>query len=372
MDFDFSQEQRLLQETARSFFKSECPIPRVRALMAGPTSCDDRLWSALAEQGWTGMTLPEDVGGLALDLVDLCVVAEEMGRACLPGPFFSNFWASALLEVAGTAAQRKPVLEAIAAGEKRATVCWLEPAADWKPESIALTAAPDGDGVRLTGRKVFVTDAAAADLLLTVVRHSKGFAVALVPASAKGVTIRDLASMDETRKLADVHFEGVSVKASDLLAVASADDLERANDQATVVLCAELVGVMQLLMEMSIEYAKSRQQFDKPIGSFQGVQHQCADMLLYTESARSAAFYAAWALGTRDASASQAAAIAKAYCSEAGRLVGNHACQVHGGIGFTWEHDLHLYYKRTKLAEVLLGSPTYHRERVADMILASK
>lgn len=371
MDFDFSQEQRLLQETARSFFTQECSTKRVRELMATPTSSDDKLWSALTEQGWTGMTLSEEVGGLGFGLVDLCVVAEEMGRACLPGPFFSTYWAAALLENAGTPAQRKPLLEAIASGDKKSTVAWLEHGTDWKPESIAMTATTDGDNVRLTGRKVFVTDAASADVILVVVRQGKSWAVAPVPSNAKGIAIRDLVSMDETRKLSDVTLEGVTIKESQLLAVAKADDLQRANDIASVVLCAELVGVMQLLMEMSIEYAKSRQQFDKPIGSFQGVQHQCADMLLYTESSRSAAYYAAWALGTRDASASQAAAIAKAYCSEAGRLVGNHACQVHGGIGFTWEHDLHLYYKRTKLAEVLLGPPTFHRERIAAMILDS-
>ena len=236
MDFDFSQEQRLLQETARNFFKQECPTKRVRDLMATPTSSDEKLWSALVEQGWTGMTLSEEVGGLGLELVDLCVVAEEMGRACLPGPFFSTYWASAILENAGTPAQRKPLLEAIASGEKKASVAWLESGADWKPESIAMTATNDGDSVRLTGRKVFVTDAASADVILVVVRQGKSWVVAPVDSSAKGVFIRDLASMDETRKLADVTFEGVTVKYSHLLGIANADDLQRANDLASVVL----------------------------------------------------------------------------------------------------------------------------------------
>lgn len=369
MDFDFSQEQRLLQNTARDYFKRECPLERVRQLMATETACDEALWTGLAEQGWTGMTLPEDVGGLGLDLVDLCVVAEEMGRASLPGPLFSTFWGASLLERVGTPAQRKPFLEAIASGERRATVAWLDPGATWDPASIEMALKKDGDQVRFSGTKRFVTDAAAADVLLVVARFGDGWAVAPIDRGTPGVHVQTTPAMDDTRKLGDVTFENVAVESADLLAVEGPADLERVNDFAAVFLCAELVGTMQWLLDASLDYAKARQQFDRPIGTFQGVQHQCADMLLYTESSRSAAYYAAWALDANDPNATRAAAVAKAYCSEAARRVGNHACQIHGGIGFTWEHDLHLFYKRTKLSEVLLGDPTYHRERVARMVV---
>lgn len=369
MDFDFSQEQRLLADTARNFFQRECPLERVRQLMATETACDKTLWSALTDQGWTGMTLPEEVGGLGLDFVDFCVVMEEMGRASLPGPLFSTFWAASLLERVGAPAQRGPLLSAIASGEKTATVAWLDGHSTWDPESITMQAKSEGNVIRLAGRKRFVTDGLAADVILTVLRIGETWAVAPVERGAQGVRVHATPAMDETRKLSDVTFEGATIEASDLLAVRSSEDLERANDIAAVALCAELVGAMQWMLDTSLEYAKSRQQFERPIGAFQGVQHQCADMLMYTESSRSAAYYAAWALGVDDPSATRAAAVAKAYCSEAGRRVGNHACQIHGGIGFTWEHDLHLFYKRTKLSEVLLGDPAYHRERVARMVL---
>lgn len=369
MDFDLSNEQRLLGRTAREYLQRACPPPRVRELAATPTACDDALWSGLVDQGWTGMTLPEELGGLGLDFVDLCVVAEETGRACLPGPLFSTFWGACLLERAGDPSQRTPLLEKIAAGDAKATVAWLEPHADWDPNSIEMQAKREGSLVRLTGRKRFVTDAQAADVILVVVRLGEGWAVVPTPRDSTGLFVRATPAIDETRKLADVGFVEVAVPASSILAVPSPAELDRANDFAAAFLCAELVGVMQWMLDAGVEYAKSRRQFDRPIGAFQAVQHQCADMLLYTESARSAAYYAAWALAADDPAAPRAAAVAKCYCSEAGRLVGNRACQIHGGVGFTWEHDLHLYYKRAKLAESLLGDPTFHRRRLAQAIL---
>ncbi len=368
MDFDFSQEQRLLADSARDLLKRECPTKRVRELMESPAAIDATLWSAIADQGWTGMILPEEVGGLALDFVDQCVVMEEMGRANLPGPFFSNFWGSALLGESGKKEPSHSLLEGIASGEKRVTVAWLEAGASWSASAIRLSV-PESDNIQLTGKKRFVTDAASADVILVVVRRGEGYAVIPVPAQGRGVRIEPTPSMDQTRPLFDVTFEGVAIDRGDVLEVASAEALERANDFAAVALCAELVGLMQNLMEMTLDYTRSRQQFDRPIGIFQAIQHQCADMLLYTESARSATYHAAWALDARVPGAARAASVAKAYCSEAARRVANNACQCHGGIGFTWEHDLHLYYKRAKLSEVLLGDPSFHRERVAQMVL---
>jgi alkylation response protein AidB-like acyl-CoA dehydrogenase len=368
MDFDFSQEQRLLADSARDLLKRECPTKKVRELMETPTAIDATLWSAIADQGWTGMTLPEEVGGLGLDFVDQCVVMEEMGRANVPGPFFSNFWASALLREVGGSDRANALLEGIASGEKKATVAWLEAGSSWSPAAIRLSV-PESGNIQLTGKKRMVTDAAAADVILVVVKRGKGFAVVPVASDARGLRTESASSMDQTRPLFDVTLEGVSVEAGDLLTVSNVEVIERANDFASVALCAELVGLMQNLMEMTLDYTRSRQQFDRPIGIFQAIQHQCADMLLYTESARSATYHAAWALDAKVPGAARAAAVAKAYCSEAARRVANSACQCHGGIGFTWEHDLHLYYKRAKLSEVLLGDPSYHRERVAQMVL---
>jgi alkylation response protein AidB-like acyl-CoA dehydrogenase len=366
MDFDLSQSQRLLQESARDLLRRECPLTKVRELMASETGVDAKLWGALVEQGWTGMTLPESVGGLELEFVDLALVAEEMGRASLPTPFFSTFWAASLLQHAGAEEQRKRFLEPIAAGEKTAAVAWLEPGGSWDPSSIRMTAKKEGGQFRLTGKKVFVIDGAGADWIICVARHGDDLALIPVERGSKGLSVRATPTMDETRKATELTFESV---AADQALVLSRDAVVRANDLAAVFLCAELVGAMQWMMDTSVEYAKTRQQFNQPIGSFQGVQHQCADMLMLTESARSAAYYAAWALTVDDPSAPLAAATAKAYCSDAAREVGNKACQVHGGIGFTWEHDLHLYYKRTKSSETLLGDPTFHRERTAQLVL---
>ena len=366
MDFDLSQSQRLLQDSARDLLRRECPLTKVRELMASETGVDAGLWSALVEQGWTGMTLPESVGGLELEFVDLALVAEEMGRACLPTPFFSTFWAASLLSSGGSDEQRRRLLEPLASGEKTAAVAWLEKGGGWCPGSIRAAAKKEGGKVLLTGKKHFVVDGAAADWIVCVARLGDDLALACVEKGAKGLSVRPTPAMDETRKAAELTFE--SVAAAETLVVPRAA-VERANDLAAVFLCAELVGSMQWMMDASVEYAKTRQQFNQPIGSFQGAQHQCADMLMLTESARSAAYFAAWALTVDDPAATRAAAVAKAYCSEAAREVGNRACQVHGGIGFTWEHDLHLYYKRTKSSEVLLGDPTYHRERTAKLVL---
>jgi alkylation response protein AidB-like acyl-CoA dehydrogenase len=368
MDFDFSQEQRLLADSARDLLKRECPTKKVRELMETPAAIDATLWSAIADQGWTGMILPEEVGGLGLEFVDQCVVMEEMGRANLPGPFFSNLWGSALLLESEGKERSRVLLEGIASGEKKVTVAWLDGSSSWSSSAIGCSI-PGSGSISLTGTKRFVTDAAAVDVILVVVRQGDGFAVVPVAAGTRGMRIEPTSSMDQTRPLFDVVLEGVAIDRSEVLEVPKAETLERANDFAAVALCAELVGLMQNLMEMTLDYTQSRQQFDRPIGIFQAIQHQCADMLLYTESARSATYHAAWALDAGIPGAARAAAVAKAYCSEGARRVANHACQCHGGIGFTWEHDLHLYYKRAKLSEVLLGDPSFHRERVAQMVL---
>ena len=371
MDFDLSKPQKLLKDSARDFLTRECKLDRVRELMATGTAHDDRLWQSIADQGWTGLVVPEEHGGLGLGLVELAVVAEEMGRACLPGAFLSTLTAAALVERAGNIEQRAKYLEPIAAGELKATVAFLEEGASWEVDEIKLKATREGGNFQLSGRKLFVPDAGIADLLICVARDRDSLALLAVERGALGLSVKAMPSMDGTRKLHEVAFESVTVAEANVFG-ADGDArgaLGQAIEVATVALCAEMVGGMQWVLDTTVEYAKTRQQFGRTIGSFQAVQHQCADMLLMTESARSATYYAAWALTEGDPTASVAVSIAKAYCSDAYREVGNRGIQVHGGIGFTWEHDLQLYYKRSKSSETLFGDATFHRERIARIIV---
>ena len=371
MDFDLNKPQKLLRDSAREFLARACPPARVRELMATETAHDEKLWQAMAEQGWLGLVVAEEYGGLGLGLVELAVVAEEMGRACLPGAFLSTLTAGALIARAGSAAQRAQYLEPLAAGELKASVALLEDDANWDVDSVQLKA-PRADGnFSITGRKLFVPDAGIADLLICVARDGDRLALLPVARGADGLSIKPMDAMDGTRKLYEVAFADVQVSEADALGADgdTRDALMSTFEVATVALCAEMVGGMQWVLDTTVEYAKTRQQFGRVIGSFQAVQHQCADMLLLTESARSATYYAAWALTEADPSARVAVSIAKAYCSDAYREVGNRGIQVHGGIGFTWEHDLQLYYKRSKSAETLFGDATFHRERIARLVV---
>lgn len=367
MDFDLSKAQQLLQQSARDFFARECSPERVRALMASETAYDDELWRAMADQGWTGLLVPEEQGGLGLSLVDLIAVTEEMGRACLPGPFLSTLWAAELIARAGNEGQRQQYLAPIAAGEMRATVALLEASADWNPEAVELRAEQEGKDYRLRGSKHFVTDAAVADVIIVVARSGEELVLLPVERAAPGLQIIATPGLDATRKLYTVAFDNVTVPIANALAFTTQTRaaLAEATDVAVIGLCAEMLGVMQWTLATTVEYAKTRQQFGKPIGAYQAVQHQCADMFLLTESARSAIYYAAWAVAEQDPSARLAVAIAKAYTSDAAREVGNRGVQVHGGIGFTWEHHLHLYYKRAKASEIMFGDANYHRAEIA-------
>jgi alkylation response protein AidB-like acyl-CoA dehydrogenase len=367
MDFDLSKAQKLLQQSARDFLARECGPERVRQLMASETADDDELWRAMADQGWTGLLVPEEQGGLGLSLVDLIAVSEEMGRACLPGPFLSTLWAAALIERAGNEGQRQQYLAPIAAGEMKATVALLEASGDWNPDAVELRAELDGKDYRLRGSKHFVTDAAVADVIVVVARSGNDLVLLPIERGAANLQIIATPGIDATRKLYALEFDNVAVPVANALAFTTRtkEALDAAADVAIIALCAEMLGVMQWTLEATVEYAKTRQQFGKPIGAYQAVQHQCADMFLLTESARSAVYYAAWAVAEHDPSAKLAVSIAKAYASDAAREVGNRSVQVHGGIGFTWEHHLHLYYKRAKASEIMFGDANYHRAEIA-------
>jgi len=374
MDFDLSKPQKLLKDSARDFLTRECKLDRVRELMETDTAHDDKLWQSIADQGWTGLVVSEEHGGLGLGLVELAVIAEEMGRACLPGAFLSTLTAAALVERAGSAEQRAKYLEPIAAGELKATVAFLEEGASWEVDEIKLKATREGGNFQLSGRKLFVPDAAIADLLICVARDGDDLALLPVQRGADGLSVKATPSMDGTRKLYEVAFEGVTVAEADVFGADgdASGVLRGALEVGCVALCAEMVGGMQWVLDTTVEYAKTRQQFGRAIGSFQAVQHQCADMLVWTESSRSAAYYAAWALDSGAADAGTAVSVAKVYASDACREVGNRGVQVQGGMGFTWENDTHLFYRRAKASEIAFGDATYHRERIARLVIDHK
>ncbi|MBI3456967.1 MAG: acyl-CoA/acyl-ACP dehydrogenase [Candidatus Rokubacteria bacterium] len=380
MDFGFSQEQELLRQTARSFLEKECPSSVVRRMMDDPAGTTDELWQKLAELGWLGLIYPEAHGGVGLGFVDLTVVLEEMGRVVMPGPYFSTVLLGGLtLLLAGSEAQKREWLPKIASGQARATLALTEESARWDAAGIGLRAKPGkGGGYVLSGTKLFVPDAHTADVLVVAARTAKatkddphrGVSLFLVPAITKGVSTTLLPTMDQTRKLCEVSLSRVEVGPDAL--VGPADQgwpaLARVLDRATVALCAEMCGGAQKVLEMCTEYAKIRVAFGRPIGTYQAIKHKCADMLVAVENAKSITYYAAWAMDEGGPEAPLAASMAKAYVSEAYRKAAGDGIQIHGGIGFTWEHDLHLYFKRATGSEVAFGDAPLHRERVAQLI----
>jgi alkylation response protein AidB-like acyl-CoA dehydrogenase len=357
MQFGLSESQQILKDNARKFFVGECPMAEVRRLMETDTAYGAALWSKMAEQGFTGIIFPEEYGGLGLGKVELILLMEEMGYALTPGPFFATVaLAGTAIDACGSSEQKKKYLAPICAGEARSTLALLEAGASWDPADIHIT----GANGKLSGAKLFAPDAAVADFIVVAARDG----LFVVNAKAAGLSVKPMHGMDLTRKLYEVGFSNTPAEK-----LGGPSDLAQALNIATVALAAELTGGMQRTLDLTIQYAKTRKQFGQPIGSFQAVQHQCSDMYLETESSRSAAYYAAWALQENTADAALAVSIAKMYSSDAGRTVGNRGIQVHGGMGFTWENDLHLYYRRAKSSETALGEGTFHRERIARLTI---
>jgi alkylation response protein AidB-like acyl-CoA dehydrogenase len=377
MDIGFTEEQELLRGSARRFLENECPSAFVRQRMAEPAAMTDVFWQKLAEQGWFGILYPEEWGGSGLGLVDMTVLMEEMGRAVMPGPFFSTvlLGGAAILE-AGSQAQRQEWLSRVAAGDAKVSLAWTEANARWDAAGIMATARETADGFVLSGTKLFVPDAHLSDALVVAVRTrdgstmEDGVSLFLVPQDTPGLAVTLLPTIDETRKLCEVRLDNVAVPAAALLGERHGGwpALERVLDRATVALCAEMCGGAQRVLDVTTDYAKIRIAFGKPIGSYQGVKHRAADMLVDIENAKSLTYYAAWAIDEGLAEAPLAVSMAKAYASDAYRKVAGAGIQLHGGIGFTWEHDLQLYFKRAKACEVAFGDAAWHRERVARLL----
>ena len=347
MEFDLDADQRALRDAARAFLERETPVSYARAMMEDLRGYREDVWRKMASLGWMALPFPEDAGGVGQGFVALAILLAEMGRVVLPGPYFSTVVLAghAILE-AGSDAQRKEILPRICSGE---TIAAFAPDADVRLE-----------GDKLLGEARYVIDGASAQRF--VVTTPEGLAV--TGPGESNVSVMPVQTLDATRRTAHVTFEGARFERLE----GSPVPLQRVLDRACVGLAAEMLGAAERVLELAVDYAKQRVQFDRPIGSFQAVKHRAADMHSDVESLRNAVYYAAWAIERDHPDASLAASMAKAYASDAFRRVAASGIQVHGGIGFTWEHDMHLYFKRAKASEVAFGGADFHRERMAGLL----
>jgi alkylation response protein AidB-like acyl-CoA dehydrogenase len=368
MNFAFSDEQEELRAAVRRFLAEKSPETEVRRLMDTTEGYDPAVWSQMAEQlGLQSLTIPEEFGGSGFSYVELIVVLEEMGAALLCAPFFSTvaLAANALL-TSGDDAAKKTYLPGLASGETIGTLAITEDNGKWDFSGIELVAT-EKDGWVLNGHKMFVIDGHTANLIVVAARTLQGVTLFAVDGESAGLTRTPLPTMDQTRKQARLEFSDTPATLVGREGGAEAG-LSKTLDLAAVALAAEQVGGAQHVLDASVEYAKTRIQFGRPIGSFQAIKHKCADMLLEVESAKSAAYYAGWAAAEDSEELPVVASLAKSYCSEAYFHAAAENIQIHGGIGFTWEHPAHLYFKRAKSSELLLGDPSYHRELLAQRI----
>jgi alkylation response protein AidB-like acyl-CoA dehydrogenase len=374
VDFAFSEEQEELRAAVRRFLAAKSPSGEVRRLMETDEGYDPAVWAQMAnELGLQSLHIPEEHGGQGFTWSELGIVLEEMGAALLCAPYFSTvvLAASALMNGA-TAQEQAELLPGIASGETIATLAITEPNGRWDASGVEVVASGSGDAVTLDGTKSYVIDGHVADLVVVVARAAgssgtDGIGLYAVDGDATGLTRTQLATLDQTRKQAKLELAGVPARALGDAGRAW-PAVEKTLQHASVGLSNEMAGGAQRVLDMSVAYAKERVQFGRPIGSFQAIKHKCADMLLEVESAKSAAYYAAGTAAEDSDELATVASLAKAYCSDAYFHAAQETIQIHGGIGFTWEHDAHLYFKRAKSSEVLLGDATYHRERLATLI----
>jgi len=374
MDFAFSDEQEEFRSTLRRFFEEKAPSTEVRRLMETSEGYDPGVWKQMAEElGLQGIHLHEEYGGQGFGFLELGIVLEEMGRVLFPSPFFATVClaANAILN-AGSEAQKQALLPGIAAGEKLATLALCEDSGRFDAEGITLEAVPDGAGYRLDGHKSFVIDGQVADCLVVAARlggsaGTDGITLVTVRSDDPGVTATPLETMDEIRKQARIEFSGAR---AEILGEEGTGwpPLEKTLDQAVIMLAAETLGGSQKCLDMAVEYAKVRMQFARPIGSFQAIKHKASEVLLEIELAKSAGYYSWWVADEREEELAEAASMAKSVCTDTFLLAATEGIQIHGGIGFTWEHDAHLYLKRAKGSEILFGDATAHRARLATQL----
>ena len=369
MDLGLSEEQELLKNAARDFLEKECPESLVREMEDDEKGYSPDLWKKMAEQGWQGLLIPENYGGAGFGYLDLTILIEEFGRALVPGPFLSTQVGGVLpLLEAGTDQQKSHALPQIASGEAIWTLAYTEPSARFDTEGVSLEVKEDGNDVVLNGTKLFIRDANVADYFTVVGRKpgtkgDDGITLVIVDAKTAGISQTQLKTI-AADKQAEVKFENVRVPKASIIAGGAAT-LKKIQRKATVLECAYLVGLAQMDFEISVQYAKDRIQFGRPIGSFQAIQHKAADMVTDVDGARFIMYRAAWSVDQDESDADINVHMAKAWCSEATRRVVAHGQQIHGGIGFTKDYKVQLYFRRQKASELAWGDSDYHRELVA-------
>jgi alkylation response protein AidB-like acyl-CoA dehydrogenase len=374
MDLGLSEEQELLKNAARDFLEKECPESHVREMEEDEKGYSPDLWKKMAELGWHGLIIPDENGGQGFGFLDLVILVEEFGRALVPGPFIPTQvgGAIALLE-AGSDGQKQQYLPKIASGEQIWTLAFTEPSARFDAEGIELAAKQDGDSYVLNGTKLFIRDAHVSDYMTVVARTGgkgeDGITLFIVDSKSAGISFEVLKTI-ASDKQCEIKFENVKVPAANVLGEAGKGwaAFEKVARKGTVLECAYLTGLAQKDFEISVQYAKDRIQFGRPIGSFQAIQHKAADMVTDVDGARFIMYKAAWSVAEDTEDADMDVHMAKAWCSEATRRVVAHGQQIHGGVGFTKEYVIQLYFRRQKAGELAWGDADHHRELVADKL----
>ena len=370
MDLGLSEEQEMLREFARDFLEKECPESLVREMEEDERGYSPDLWRKMAEQGWSGLIVPEAYGGVGMTYLDLVILVEEFGRALVPGPFIPNCVATIALLEAASEAQKQANLPAIAAGSQMWTLAFTEPSGRFDAAGVRLAARRDGDSYVLNGTKLFIRDSHVVDKLVVVARTAgsgeDGVSLFAVDARAPGVRhtpVRTIASDKQN----EVKLEDVRVPASDLLGEEGKawPVFQRIASKATVIECAYLVGLSQMAFDITLNYTKERVQFGRPIATFQALQHRAADAATDVDSSRYVTYKAAWAIAEEEPDVDEQVHLAKAWVSEASRRVVAAAQQMHGGIGFTKDYKIQLYFRRQKAAELAWGDADHHRELIA-------
>ena len=374
MHLEFTSEQEELRDGVRAMLARECPISLVREVVEQGTT-PDALWGQMVELGWPALTVPERAGGLGMGTVELAVVVEELGRVLAPGPFVPTVTQFApIVAEAGSPEQQERFLGGIAAGELTGTLALVEKSGSVDAGHVTTTATPDGDGFVLEGAKETVVDASTADEIAVIARTpgTRGDdGVGAFVVSRADVRLDPIEALDPTRPLARVALDGVRIGADRALGApgpATAAAVRRAVEVSATALAVETVGAAQAIFDITLAYAKQREQFGAPIGSFQAIKHKFADMLVALERARATSYFAALTIAEDDGRRALAASTAKAAAGDCAALLAKEGIQIHGGIGYTWEHDMHLYVRRVKSSSLLFGNAAQHRARVADLI----
>lgn len=367
MDLELSDERAMLREASRDLLSDHSPIDVVRAALDRDEDVDPTLWRLASDLGWPGIALPEEHGGTGQGLIELAIVAEEIGRAAARAPFLPTTLVGRAVARSGPAQLQAEMLPALAAGTAWASWAIAEPGAPWTVEGVRTTARTDGGAVVLDGVKTAVQDAGSARWLLVTAQLDGAPASFLVDRDTPGVSVRRQHVLDLTRRFYEVRLDGARVPSERQLD-GGATDVQRLLDDACVLMSAETFGVLDRMLELTVDYVKVRVQFGRPIGSFQAVKHKCATMAILVHGTRAATYHAAMAADADTCDASRAACVAASYASAAAGDVAGDSLQLHGGIGFTWEHDLHLYLRRAKVDGVLYGDTAVHRDRLCGLV----